>query len=93
MLSYLNYALCVMGMAICVNRLGTKMSLERTKGVIRLQYVMWLGVDMFMLTDFPTDMANVVTSGAIFLYLVITMPAWRFGAPPHTIKDNSRMMQ
>ena len=87
MLSFINSFFCLAGIVMCGCRLGTKMSKETTKGIIRLQYVMWLGLDMFLLIVRPLDYTHVVMSGAILLHLLFTFPAWKNGQPPHAMKE------
>ena len=87
MLSTLNTILCFAAIAMCVCRLGSKMSKDTTKIVIRLQYVMWLGLTYYLLMERPLTLLQVVTSAVIFVYLIITLPAWRNGPPQHAIKE------
>lgn len=87
MLNFITAALCLGGIALCICRLGTKMTADTTKTVIRVQYVMWLGVDAFILLDLPATEIHLITSAAIFAYLAMGIPAWRHGAPIHTWKS------
>jgi hypothetical protein len=90
MVSIINTGLCLAGIVICACRLGTRMSKENTKTIIRVQYVMWLNVDLFLLMTFPHEWQHVVMSGAILAHLLMTLPAWRYAAPPHTLKRRMR---
>jgi len=87
MLSWLNSILCIAGMVICACRLGTKMTKQTTKSIIRLQYVMWLGLETFLLFVRPVDYTHVIMSSAVLAHLLITFPAWRHGLPQHAIKQ------
>jgi hypothetical protein len=87
MLSYINTFFCLVAIIMCSCRLGTKMSKETTKPIIRFQYVMWLGLAMFLLIVRPLDYTHIVMSGALLLHMLITFPAWRSGQPKHAIKD------
>lgn len=88
MLDYLNSFLCLAGIVMCTCRLGSKMSKQTTKGVIRLQYVMWLGMLMLLLLERPIDGRHIIMSGVIVAYLLLTLPAWKNGPPQHALKGN-----